>query len=123
MEVSSRMAERQFERAEGEQRQETTPQAPAPRRDRVLDAPTGVRSGAGARARAAVHGGDRAGAERAALQLQRRHGNTYVRRLLASSTDHAADRAEVTPEAGTAIERMRGGGAALDADVRARFEP
>ena len=56
------------------------------------------------------------------LQLQRRYGNRYVQRVLAVSRQ-AESHAEVAPEVEQAIQRVRGGGQALDSQARAQMEP
>jgi hypothetical protein len=53
---------------------------------------------------------------RSLLALQQTHGNRYVARA-------AAGGGELTPEVEDGIERTRGAGSPLEADVRARLEP
>ncbi|HKX29006.1 MAG TPA: DUF4157 domain-containing protein [Blastocatellia bacterium] len=54
------------------------------------------------------------------LRLQRQYGNRYVQRLLQRA---AEGETHLTPEVEESINRSRGGGRALDEDVRARMEP
>jgi hypothetical protein len=61
-------------------------------------------------------------AEHPLLRLQRQYGNRYVQRVMAQGKK-ADDRGEATPDLERTIERARGGGQALDSEVRAQMEP
>lgn len=56
------------------------------------------------------------------LRLQRQYGNRYVQRLLALAGKGAAE-TEAAPELEQSIQRSRGGGQALDNEVRSQMEP
>lgn len=56
------------------------------------------------------------------LKLQRQYGNRYVQRVLALARN-GGGKAGVSPEVEQSIQRMRGGGRALDNRVRAQMEP
>lgn len=56
------------------------------------------------------------------LTLQRRYGNRYVQRILASATRRPED-TDVAPEVEATIEHARGRGQALDSSARASLEP
>jgi hypothetical protein len=56
------------------------------------------------------------------LRLQRQYGNRYVQRVLALARKGAAE-TEAAPELEQSIQRSRGGGQALDSEVRSQMEP
>jgi len=60
-------------------------------------------------------------AGRSLLRLQRSHGNRYVQRLLMLARA-AEGEARLTPETEESIHRSRGGGQALDENVRGKME-
>jgi hypothetical protein len=60
-------------------------------------------------------------AGRSLLRLQRSHGNRYVQRLLILPRA-AEGEARLTPETEESIHRSRGGGQALDENVRGKME-
>jgi hypothetical protein len=56
------------------------------------------------------------------LRLQRQYGNRYVQRVLALARK-GAGKTEAAPDVEQAIQRTRGGGQALDSEVRSQMEP
>ena len=56
------------------------------------------------------------------LRLQRQYGNRYVQRVLALARKGAGE-TEAAPDVEQAIQRSRGGGQALDSEVRSQMEP
>lgn len=58
----------------------------------------------------------------ALLQLQRQFGNRCIQRMVATSSTRR-NRTGTAPNIGRTINRMRGSGHLLDADVRAQMEP
>ncbi|MCB9101748.1 MAG: DUF4157 domain-containing protein [Anaerolineales bacterium] len=82
-------------------------------------------NGANAEARAAtltrVTAGRPARAGQALLQLQRQYGNHYVQRVVTLSRK-ASGEAEIHPVVEQNIQQARGGGQALDSDVRGQME-
>lgn len=60
-------------------------------------------------------------AKDALLHLQRQYGNAYVQRLVELSRQ-GDGKMEIAPEVHTTIERKRGGGQALESDMRSQME-
>jgi len=63
---------------------------------------------------------DRSSTERSLLRLQRQYGNTYVGQVL--SLAHADQGSEPLADVEQSIDRARGGGQALDREVRGQME-
>ena len=86
--------------------------------DRAADAsPAGAHSALASRAA----GPQAAPVQRSLLRLQRQYGNRYVQRVLALARQGEGE-GTVAPEVEDSIQRERGGGQALDGEVRARME-